>query len=207
MLLFHNLDETAFTRYPTFAPPPAPRVVAAHFLLVDEHHFQREVRLRQQVGDAYQFVENLLDHPAFGGFAAAQLLFPVLRQLDNPLFLSDGVNQPHRMRACQRRQLILERRETARLNLDQQVVTHDVDDEAIDGHFEGVAGPGIPRLKRRVERAFVPGVDAGGGMAFRRWGIGGDSLLSYRVLLTRIVRNQKGFATPVSCSLSNNLRG
>jgi hypothetical protein len=33
-----------------------------------------------------------------------------------------------------------------------------------------------------VQRAFVPGVDDGGGLAFRRWGIGGGSCLGYSVL-------------------------
>ena len=78
--------------------------------------------------------------------------------LDDPLLDRDRMDHSHVMMRQQRGQFALDGRKAAGLDLDQQVTAHDVDNEAVNGLFEGVARLAVPALEVGVQglRATCP---------------------------------------------------
>ena len=86
---------------------------------------------------------------------------PVHGRLHDPLLLSDRVDQPDLMGTDQRCQLGPDGPEMSCLDFQQNVVSNDVDDEAVDRDFESIAGLRVPLLERCVQRFLVQQSDAG----------------------------------------------
>jgi hypothetical protein len=118
-----------------------------------QHGLDRQVRMIDQRGNADQFLEEVVDRPSLGRLpeTGAGLLEIRLRR--------DRVDEQNAMVGQEVIELLAHRRERRRLDLDEQVVAADVDHEAVEGNLELVAGPGIVRLQRGMERALVERAD------------------------------------------------
>ena len=122
--------------------------------------------MRQKVGDAHQLAEHILDAAALGRFSpleeAASARLP-----HNPLLPGDGMDHPHGMVGQQAFQLATHGRKVPRLNLDQHLAPHDVDDEVIHLHLELISRPCVPALQGRVQRFFAQRADVRRGRVIR----------------------------------------
>jgi len=130
----------------------------------DRHQddLEGEVGVVEEGGDADQLVEQV-EQRAAPGRAARRAAGPLQVGLDG-----DRVDQEDAVAGEQAVELGAQGGERRGLDLDQQAGAADVDDEAVEGDLELVAGAGVARLERGVERALVEGADAGGWRGDRR---------------------------------------
>jgi hypothetical protein len=153
--------DEAPARHDPAVPPvrPAGRVVA-QLLLVREQDLDLELRPAEQRRDADESREDVLELPLARRPPGRQHL-AVGREEDDAARHRDRRDEPHGVLACEQVELPSQRREPAGLDLDQQVVAHHVDDVASDRVLQLVAGPAVPLLQLRVERALVHQADGG----------------------------------------------
>jgi hypothetical protein len=129
-------------------------------LLFDQQHLELETA--QQLGHRHQPAEHVLDAALLRGAATGQHLAALTHSHDQ-IADCDRSHHPHRM-LTERVQLPTQRRETAGLDLDQQVTADDVDDVGADRVLDEVALPAIPLLDLSVERPFREGPDRRPGL-------------------------------------------
>jgi hypothetical protein len=118
--------------------------------------------VRNELGEAHQLGEQIDGRAAPGRLAARG--HPARRvDLHDPRLQGDRVHEAHGVAGDQARQLALDGREPARLDLDQNALADEIDHEAVDGHLEAIAGLGAPALQRRVQRLLAERSDAVSG--------------------------------------------
>ena len=116
--------------------------------------------MRHQRREAHHLAEEIFESSLPGRLAASDATVIIGRRLNNPLLPDDGIDQSNVMRLHQVRQLGLDGREIAGLDLDQQTVSNDVDDEPVHGDLESIARLRIPLLDGRVERLLIEDTDS-----------------------------------------------
>lgn len=157
-----------------FAAPGAAAVVAAEFFFFDEEDFDGEVGVDGEVGEADEFVEEVVEAAALGGLAAGEGRGAVGADLGDPFFEGDGVDDAHRVIGEEGFEFFPHAEEAAGLDFDDFGGAADIDPVAGDFFFDAVAGAGVVVLELGVEGAFGQGADAGKGGGGRRGGGGGE---------------------------------
>ena len=154
----HDLDQSAFYDGPSLATPRSIGGVTPMLLLHGHEHFDLQVVLSQEIGEAHQFGEDVGRPAVFRGPASAEDRAVVL-DLDNPLVDRNRVNDAHAVPETEKRgDLPLHRREASRLYLDQKVPSNEVDHKSVDGDLDAIPRPGIPSFQRCVEWLLPKGV-------------------------------------------------
>jgi len=133
--------------------------VTAEFLLFREQHLELEVRVREDGRHRHQLGEELMRRAALGGTATVDAAIVV--KLHQPASVGDGEHQAHAMVGQQRAELGAHGAKVARLDLDQDVAGHRVDDVAADVDLEATAGWGGVPLEGRVQGRLVERADSG----------------------------------------------
>jgi hypothetical protein len=151
---------------------------AADVVLAEQQHLDREVRVCQQRRKGHELAEHRDRRRALRRPAAGEHL-AVLVDPDDPSLGGDGVHDSDAVLVEQRVELLAERAEPARLDLDQLAVGADeVHHESTDGHLEAVTRLREQGLHGGVQRTFAHDADArhgsgAGGFQVSRRGAGG----------------------------------
>jgi glyoxylase-like metal-dependent hydrolase (beta-lactamase superfamily II) len=137
----------------TSPPPPRLRIHRLDLRDRHQHHFEAQIRMVEQRRDADQFLEQAVDRSPF---RRPTRLGPGFLEIG---LNRDGMYEQNPMFGQKTIELATHRSERTGLYLDQETVAPDVDDEAVECHFELIAGLGVVGLQRRMQRTFVECAD------------------------------------------------
>ena len=144
---------------PSLHDPPAATVRAAglehaQLVLVREQHLELEVRMSDECRDAHEAVEDIVQ-AAVSRRPARREDLAVVREAHDPAVDCNRRDESHAVLLRERVELLAQRREPTGLELDEQLVAHEVDHVAADLLLEQIARPPVPLLQLRVQRSLV----------------------------------------------------
>lgn len=146
-----NIDQPTIEDHPSLSPPGTVLLVTPVFLFRCEQHFHLEVGIRQQLGKPHQLGEDVGRLSVLRRSTTAQDR-PIIAYLDDPFVDRDRVDDSDAMSELEKRvDLLLQRREAARLHFDQEVLANQIDDEAVDGDFDSVFRTLVPPFQGSVQ--------------------------------------------------------
>jgi hypothetical protein len=137
--------------------------VAAHYLLVDQQQVQREARVREKPAQAHELREGVLEPASPRRSASPEDGATLALDADDPGREGNRVDQPDEAVLHQPLELLPERAEAARLDLDQQVAADEIDLASLEWDLGLVAGLPVPVLEGGVKGALIEGGDVVAG--------------------------------------------